>query len=91
MSDAGAASWPLQARVALQGLDEAAAEADASATHTRIAERMRDLALEQGGIYVKGGQHICAQPIIPHECVFVCRSRAVPASAVAALTLTLWR
>ena len=22
-----------------------------------------------GGIYVKGGQHICAQPIIPHECV----------------------
>jgi predicted unusual protein kinase regulating ubiquinone biosynthesis (AarF/ABC1/UbiB family) len=58
-----------QARVALQGLDEAAAQADASATHTRIAERMRDLALEQGGIYVKGGQHICAQPIIPHECV----------------------
>jgi predicted unusual protein kinase regulating ubiquinone biosynthesis (AarF/ABC1/UbiB family) len=50
-------------------LDETAAQADASATHTRIAERMRDLALEQGGIYVKGGQHICAQPIIPHECV----------------------
>jgi hypothetical protein len=32
-------------------MDEAAAQADASATHTRIAERMRDLALANGGIY----------------------------------------
>ena len=67
--------------MALQGLDEAAAEADASATHTRIAERMRDLALEQGGIYVKGGQHICAQPIIPHECVVADASQQCCAGA----------
>jgi aarF domain-containing kinase len=60
--------------VVLQGLDEAAAQADASATHTRIAERMRDLALENGGIFVKGGQHICAQPIIPPEYVVVLRT-----------------
>lgn len=35
---------------------------------------MRDLALENGGIYVKGGQHICAQPILPPEYVVVLRT-----------------
>jgi hypothetical protein len=54
--------WKLhEARVWALALDSDAARADASATHTRIAERLRDLALKQGGIYIKGGQHIwCA-------------------------------
>jgi len=47
------AEWKLhEARVRLQGLDSDAALADASWTHTRIAERLRDMALVQGGIYV---------------------------------------
>lgn len=66
--------WKLhEARVAWRALEEEAADADASATHTRIAEHLRDMALAQGGIYIKGAQHICAQPIIPREYVAVLR------------------
>lgn len=36
-----------------RSLEEPAALADASATHTRIAEHLRDMALAQGGIYVR--------------------------------------
>jgi len=36
-----------------RGLRDEERRADASATHTRIAEQLRDLALRQGGIYVK--------------------------------------
>ena len=56
-----------QAAVALRGAGPEAAAASASAAHTAIAQRMLGLALANGGIYVKGGQHICAQPIVPAE------------------------
>lgn len=50
-----------------QNLSEDDADADASATHTTIANRLRDLCLAQGGIYTKAGQHICAQPVMLPE------------------------
>lgn len=59
-----------ESRVRWRQLDAEAAAADASATHTDIAGRLRALALELGGIYIKGGQHICAQPSLPLE--YVC-------------------
>ena len=55
-------------------LDEQAAESSASAALTSIAEQLRALALTLGGIYVKGGQHICAQPSLPVELVAVLRT-----------------
>jgi hypothetical protein len=68
-----------QSRVALQGLDEAAAQADASATHTRIAERMRDLALEQGGIYVKVRlSRVCVCSCSPERADACTRGVALP-------------
>ncbi len=32
---------------------------------TDVAVRLRDLARENGGIYVKAGQHLCVQPVAP--------------------------
>ena len=70
--------WKLhEARVLALALDSDAARADASATHTRIAERLRDLALKQGGIYIKGGQHMwcatrCQSPARPPKCPESC-------------------
>ncbi|CAL56468.1 Protein kinase-like domain [Ostreococcus tauri] len=40
---------------------------------TRVAERFRDCARSLGGIYVKAGQHVCAQPIAPRPFQIVLR------------------
>jgi aarF domain-containing kinase len=67
--------WKLhELRVWALSLDADEERQAASRTHTRIAERLRDLALRQGGIYIKGAQHMCAQPIIAGEYVSVLRT-----------------
>lgn len=56
-----------RARVRALGADPTEDEVRASRQimWARVAERLRDLARAQGGIYVKAGQHIAAQPVAP--------------------------
>ena len=55
------------------GADEDARRASRHVMWRRVAERFRDCARALGGIYVKAGQHVCAQPIAPRPFQIVLR------------------
>ena len=61
----------------VRALGRGASEDDVRASRQilwrRVAERFRDCARELGGIYVKAGQHVCAQPIAPKPFQIVLR------------------